>query len=445
MSNFKKMAPLLFIEFYLSLTVLLLIIGPWDFEITNPVKLYGSLFVYQILLAVGYFIAMKYINVKKNVAFCNEVKNIKLIKILMPIYFVILLIDITRSFGLSSISLTGIIERLIYGIQNPALSYYAKFDVTQSNIFLGKFGTILMFIGSPISYLLLSLLILYFKKFNLKYKIFTVIIISMYLIRYIATGTNKGVFDIIIILISVVFLSVLQKKNEEKVENDFLRKNTKKYVTILLLFIAAATFFNYMIGSRSFGVNFSKDTKIGEMVPLKEKSLLLDVLPDPLDKPAVLLSSYLTQGYYGLSLAMQVPVTPMFGVGSSMFLVDQISERIDIDKFTVQKKAEKKFGWNSRVQWSSMYSWIANDVGFIGVGIFMAVLGMAFGLVYKDIMVNNNLIAKVLFTFLMIQFFFVPANNQLTVNMNSYSSTVFTVFLWIISKKGLFITKWIKK
>ena len=119
-----------------------------------------------------------------------------------------------------------------------------------------------------------------------------------------------------------------------------------------------------------------------------------------LKKPVILLSSYLCQGYYGLSLSMEVESTPMLGFGNSIFLVDQISQKYDINKYTLQKKVENKYGWNSRVQWFSMYSWIANDVGFIGVSLYMFLLGLFFALVYKDSIVNDNIIAKVLFSFL---------------------------------------------
>lgn len=435
MEKAKKFTPLILVESYLVFTVLFFIGGPWDFKVINPIKLYGSLFLFQSLLAVGYYMGIKYIRVGKNISFNNEEKNIKIVQILMPIYFIILLIDITRSLGLLAISLKGIIDSLIYGINNPALSYYAKLDITQSNIFLGKLGTIIMFIGSPLSYLLLSLIILYYKKMNSRYKFFSIVLIGMYAIRYIATGTNKGVFDIIIIIISVIFLKgSIQTGNNIDVKKVKQKKSMKKYLSMFMLIIFGIMFFNYMIGSRSFGVNLSDETRIGDRVPLKENPTLLKVLPAPFVKPTILLSTYLTQGYYGLSLSMEVPVTPMLGAGSSMFLVDQVSTITDINQYTLQQKVQNRYGWDSRVQWFTMYSWIANDFGFIGVGFYMFLLGFFFSIIYKDALKNDNIIAKVLFALLMIQFFFIPANNQLMVNMNSFFSTIFTFILWGVSK-----------
>lgn len=435
-TNQKKFTPLLFVELYLSFTILLFLIGPWDFRITNPGKLYGGVVIFQLLLALGYYVGIKYIKIEKNTLFRNDSRNLKFVKILMPIYFIVLLIGIPRSLGLSSISIKLIFEKLMFALENPALSYYSKMDITQANVFLGKLGTIIMFLGSPISYVLLALMMLYFDKMSRFYKAFSLVLISMYVINYVATGTNKGVFDIIIILISVIFIKSFTKKTTKK------KRSTKIYIRIFVLIFVGLLSFNYMIGSRSIGTNLGNNSRIGEQIPLKQDSVLLKVLPQPLEKPTVLLSTYLTQGYYGLALSMEVPSTPMLGAGGSMFIVDQVTKSgYDINQYTLQQKVQDKFGWHSRVQWFTFYSWIANDFGFIGVGIYMFLLGLIFALVYKDILLHNNIIAKVIFALLMIQFFFVPANNQLMVNMNSFFSTIFIFIMWYLSKTKILLKK----
>ncbi|MBN9647140.1 hypothetical protein J0L31_09090 [Terrisporobacter glycolicus] len=426
----KKLLPMILIQLYLFITLILFVIGPWDFKVNNMVNLILLLFIYQVFLLYGYFIGINGIKVGRNVSFNCEKSNIKLFKKLMIFYTFVLLIEVTRSLGLTSISISQIIEKFIIGIKNPQSGYLSKLEVNNSNVFLGSIGTIIMFIASPISYAMMPLIIYYFKQLDKKYKILASFIICLNLTKYIATGTNKGIFDFVIIYISYILLKYLKNKTST------INKNKIKMFTIIIVLCSILfTTFSHMIGSRAFGTYLNSGSKLASTVSIDDDSILMSLTPTILKKPVILLSSYLCQGYYGLSLSMEVESTPMLGFGNSIFLVDQISEKYDINKYTLQKKVENKYGWNSRVQWFSMYSWIANDVGFIGVSLYMFLLGLFFALVYKDSIVNDNIIAKVLFSFLLIQFIFIPANNQLMLTMNSTISTIFFTILWFISKK----------
>lgn len=418
----KLFFPIIIIQIYLLITVILYEYGLWDFPTIDKVKLYGFIIVYHLTLFIGYVIGIN-IKVYKNINFSNEEKNIRLLKKILIIFFIILFLSLVRELGLNSLEIKPIINKIIEGIKNPSSGYYSKLNLDGSRVFLGKIGTVIMIIGAPISYLSPILIMIYFKKLNKKYKLLSLVIMLLYIGKFIATGTNKGIFDILIIGISLFLIS-----NQKKF---------KKYMIILCFLIIALFSFNYILGSRSFGVNFDKNTKIANKISLKEKSELDAFIPKKIKKPLALLTTYLCQGYYGLSLSMEVESSYMLGVGQSLFLVDRISEITDIDKYTLQKKVEKKYGWDSRVQWFTMYSWIANDVGFIGVLFYMFFLGFIFALVYKDVLYNSNVIAKVFFCLLMIQFVFIPANNQLMVNMNSSFSIVFILILWVISKVNL--------
>ncbi len=61
------------------------------------------------------------------------------------------------------------------------------------------------------------------------------------------------------------------------------------------------------------------------LVVADRNNALLSPLPDKLARSVIALAGYMTQGYYGLSEAMQQPWVPTFGLGSSYFLVRNAS------------------------------------------------------------------------------------------------------------------------
>ena len=124
------------------------------------------------------------------------------------------------------------------------------------------------------------------------------------------------------------------------------------------------------------------------------------------------LSSYITQGYYGFSLALTQNFDSTFGFGSSEFLLRQwewISGN-DISNRTYQSKITDL--WDEHAQWHSFYSHIANDVHFIGVVFVMLGLGFYFSRIWLISVEYNNIYAKLLIPLIVVMVIFIPANNQ---------------------------------
>jgi len=176
---------------------------------------------------------------------------------------------------------------------------------------------------------------------------------------------------------------------------------------------------------------------------LKNKLNFSIKLPPIVEKFWISFSAYFTQGYYGMARSLEVPWTPMFGVGNSMFLVDFISEHVyDIDPYTYQMKIEKEFGWPSDMRWSCFYSWVANDVSFYGVILIMFVIGVLFAAMFKDAIQTDNPFAKISIFYFMLMIFFIPCNNQIGQRESTLFSFILIVLLWLLSKYPLlFIRK----
>jgi len=144
---------------------------------------------------------------------------------------------------------------------------------------------------------------------------------------------------------------------------------------------------------------------------------------------------YMVQGYYGMSIALGEEFDTSFGIGHSVFLQKTFADylHIDVRDKTFQHKINDR--WDQFVYWHSFYSYIANDVGFLGVTIVMLVLGIYFSNAYLSAVMEENLYAKMLLPLFGILFFYIPANNQVFGFLETMTSFWILTILFFASKK----------
>ena len=130
-------------------------------------------------------------------------------------------------------------------------------------------------------------------------------------------------------------------------------------------------------------------------------------------------SAYLTQGYRGFEYALDEDWEPTYGLGNSIFLARQ-ADRLLGSEFSDQTYPAKieRHGWDRLINWSTFYVWIASDVHFVGVIIFMTLLGGLWRVVTNSADIcrfgsGRSIVAVVLFYYLCFGLFYLSANNQL--------------------------------
>ena len=146
-------------------------------------------------------------------------------------------------------------------------------------------------------------------------------------------------------------------------------------------------------------------------------SVFYSVVPASVQPTGVVFTSYLTQGYKGLSLAMDRPWRPTYGLGFSLFVRHNVSRLLGLDEPTVEARTYEgqldAQGWAAGVQWSTFFIHPASDITFLGVIPLMALIGFAFGAAWRDTCTRADPVACVVFFYLGIQVLYLSANNQL--------------------------------
>jgi len=149
------------------------------------------------------------------------------------------------------------------------------------------------------------------------------------------------------------------------------------------------------------------------------------------------LTIYLTQGYYALYLSLKEPFIPMFGIGHSMFLLNQVADFPDlafVGQLPFPMRIEK-YSWNAYGLWSSIYPWIASDVSFPGTLLVVFIIGRLLAQSWLDTLRGENPFAVAAFAQFLIVLFYFPANNQVAQSGESWTAFVGTLILWLVTRR----------
>ena len=139
------------------------------------------------------------------------------------------------------------------------------------------------------------------------------------------------------------------------------------------------------------------------------------IFPRRLQAGALGLSSYLTQGYYALSLALDKPFIPMFGVGSSMFLYNNAAQFLGnphIAELPYPERLQQENGWDARILWSTVYAWLASDLSFPGVVLLMGLVGFLLAVSWRDAIYGGGPFAVLFLAQLLMFCYYIPAGNR---------------------------------
>lgn len=240
-------------------------------------------------------------------------------------------------------------------------------------------------------------------------------------------GTQRSIITIAVLGLTIFARNAIRK--DLKIDKRKLRKVLIVIIVLMLVFLnilsARKTLWNesdsYIYANKNFNL---------------AHPLLFWCQTDKLRYDVCTLISYFTQGFYGLSLAFQVPFEWSFMLGSVRGLNSIISQIFsfvpDMVKLTYPLRAGVTFGVDGLANWYTIFPWIASDLTFVGALIYMAIVAWLFMRCWIQSVEYDNPIAFTLLVLLMIQYIFVIANNQLFVQRGESLATVCLMVLYFV-------------
>lgn len=391
--------PLLLVETYLAVSVLLFAFGPWPWRVADPFALYTFLVLAQAFLGIGYWLGANKRNVTGVTGKKPDVARIIRISLYANCLWIVPKFILRTK--LQDFSLDAIIGQIAFGLTDPASAHAATGDFSVNGTF-----NLIYVLFTPLLYLGLPLTIYNWKSVGKRVKILFFLVIFADILSWASTGTSKGIIDLAIIFLSVIAPVMALKWGKYR-----FRHKAALLVVVMALIVGAMGFFQAMQFSRR-GENISTYDRHFNMY-MDEENILVQGMSLEYKAGVGYFLNYLNQGYYALSLAVQEPFTFSWGLGNSMFWSSICNAVTGYNPAADSYPAKlEKYGVDQLVNWHTFYAWFASDLTFPGVVVLMAFLGYYFALSWTSTMKKENPYSVVIFSLFVMMILYIPANNQ---------------------------------
>jgi hypothetical protein len=407
-----RVFPILFFFGYLNFTVFLFVLGPWEYPVDSAFRLYLFLALAHLGLLSGY-LSVPFLN---PAGYSGKWTLSKLVKISVVLNLLLLL-------PTSRFRTGRFIPDVIGGIADPGGAYAQSLILREGGEPLIEYVRILL---GPLLYMALPLTVFYWNGLSRRMRIGGIVSILGTVALFISMGTNKAIADTVLLVPCLVFAAYCAGR---------IKLSRQKILRIgaasLLAFLLFLAYFGFAVSSRQ-GSPVTEGYLLSAHTHVDEDNFLVRSLPPPAATVLIALDIYITQGYYALSLSLQEPFVPMYGVGNSMFLYRQaarITGNARIAELPYPARIEK-YGWDAQGLWSSIYPWIASDVSFPGTLVVIFLIGRLFAQSWLDTLGGNNPLAVAMFSIFVIMLFYFPANNQMLQSGEGLTAFWGTLILW---------------
>ncbi|ALH82287.1 hypothetical protein [Sphingopyxis macrogoltabida] len=399
-------APIRFSLIYLLATFGLFLISNLVSDVTNLMTLIAFISLSFAALYLGYYMGIgrpsaHYIR-SRGPQFGDKPYH-RLLIIAGAIYFVIWGINQFYDFGATS--LASILEAIL----SPGEAYKAKFDVFSERMDTEQVSRVvqLLILLSILYAVFLPLAVVSWPRINRYIKALVVFSVVIYIASFLFIGTLKGIGDIVLFLATGVAV-ILARQSISSVRRI---DRTRAYV---LIGLAGFTFFTYMAVNQvqraeQFGI--SESGIVGDI----SDTLLVRAIGQDAAFGVYQTLAYPSHGYRGLAYSLEQPFEFSHGAGLSQAYESyrlQFLGGEDNRYLTYPFRSEQRTGWPAGMYWSTIFPWLASDMSFYGVPIFMMLMGFIFARLWIACLYGNNPFALAALGQMLIFIAFIPANNQ---------------------------------
>lgn len=382
---------------YLALTVLAFRFGPWPWPVQRPEVLYLYLTATIILFFAGAIGgAFAPLPWRSPVADHRETATIKLALLLMVLSVLILSVARTDSI-LPPVSLQLSHANYNYDI-------FVKRNFTRGWWTFFEYAFALL---SPFFLLALTGSIQQWPRLGWPYRMAYIFACVVFLLIYTHIGVNRGLFQFAVLLPLTLGLYYV-----------FSGRTSRRRIWILIASaLAGIALFLWIF---VFFISFrDPPSNVGHFTPLnldaQRTGAMYDILPPVLYPGYETVTRYLGVGYYGLSLALTESDYRLgWGLTNSMVILRKARVLLGDSWYfqTLLPIIEKKYDWSLWSTWHSAFAWFISDFGVSGSLIVVLIIGVFYGLVWRNLLMTGSIIALAMLYLLNTMIFYFPANNQ---------------------------------
>ena len=415
----RWLLPLVLLQLYLAISLLLYFQGPWPWPTINSNRLILFLVLSQIFIAAGYLSGFYHLKGLNRFSYDSGRLVHKLFKSYKFSMVITALFIIPTSLSRSGL----VIPDLITGIFSTGKSYN-DFQAISGSMPIVEYGRILF---SPVLVAFFPMTIFLWNYMARSRKLMAALLIFYWISIYVSSGVNKGLADFIITLPVFLVAHIFWSKSR------FISIK-KILISCLVLLILFLSFFGEGQKHREGGVGAEGVFNIGSSIIYSDRdSNLTKNLPESVLIIYESLSRYINQGYYALDKSFDIENSHTAFLGHSMFLSRQANRIIDTTYFTdnsLPGVLEKNEGYGMYSLWHSIYVWLMSDFGYLGTLLCMAVFGYLLSVFWSETIIRPSVLSLSGLYLMSILFAYVPGNNQIFQSGETTVAFIFTC-LWL--------------
>lgn len=410
---------------YLAVTFLLFLFGPIDYPVGNYVLVVTYIVLVCLFLGVGFRAAVR------RPPRVSTLRLSRTIFVVGSVLAVLILIP-------SAYYYTGKMPwEFLSAIADQGAAYSSlasRLAATE-----GQRGPIILLraLAMPFVWAVIPLGIIYWSRLGWIYRALFISTVLCSLIFSALRGTDREIADVLIVSGSAYAIAATRKRLEARLaprrakSTSFLARRWRVALIGVLALTVSGSVFVERKEDRMNTVNAFCFLNSGACADYSNP--LVVGMNDSGRFATSMTVAYITNGYYGLSLALEKPFYTSWGLGHSP-AIGRIYDIVGGDEAIATRTFNYRNiddGWPQEYYWSTMLTALANDVSFPGALVLMGVFAWVWGRSWIDAVVASNDSAAIVFCLATFSVLYLPANLQILQTLEGYSTVVFWVVAWL--------------
>lgn len=333
--------------------------------------------------------------------------------------------------------IVSVIQALVGGTLNLSAAeigqtYVDSYDQYERNTGSYSVTFLIYSLTLPASFITSIWGIYYFKRLSLALKVSVLVLIIGTLLFYtIGSGKQKQLGDTIIFLIAAVAVA---------------QARAGRVISLKVLFAGAVVGmlalagFAYILGERYAALSIDAFNINQRSIVLQQVDLthpVFGLLGYDTGFGLAAFTSYLSQGYFGLSLSLESDFTWSYMIGFSYSLTVLANRLLGLPwviDYTYPYVVARETAWSGS-KWYSIFPHWASDFTFTGTVFLFGFFAFVYARCWREAVHHENPFAILLFGLMTLGAFFIPANNQLFLSPGSLFTVLVVVGLYLTFKK----------
>ncbi len=418
--NPPRYAPLYFFLGYLTLTLLLAVFGPTVYLGFPILKTVIFIYVVMFMMVIGYRSGISTALPPTRPSEAGTPRFVRnLFDISLAVSLFTLGISITESF------VSGTINTDVSAIGE---AYQNAYEGYVRNTGEYSFEFIVYSFSLPFNFIAFVIGFYYFRDLGRVRSYSLVILVVASLLFYVlGSGKQKQLGDILIYVLTVAGLKYGTMKDPPSFR--WIAGIGAASITALVGFLVVLGQRYSVIGLDTANVN----RKVLDLIYIDLNHPIFHVFGNDAGLILTLFLSYLSQGYYGLGLALETDWDWTYFMGSS-YSISVIGDRLFGLEWqwpnTLVSQVGLTTGWGAS-KWHTVFTHFATDFTFPGTALLFGFFAYVYAHAWLSAVEYRNPFAILMFALITMGAFFMPANNQLLHAPGQLFTTCLISFLYV--------------